>query len=284
MPLSHDVGKLGIIPLKTFQKRASLESVVVRQINVPEEMVYPQPFDVLWFVAKKLYISLPEWKGYMTTITTGDFSEKTRVITLPFINAPPTNYDTVYTALQYASEMFQLTQKDDDSYQLKVIITFDQPLYGKAREIIAAAPLDSQITNCIVRLGGFNLLMSFLGSIGYFMAGSGLKELLCTTHAPLSVDKMLQGHAFARAVRGHLLATTALANIILDKIQLTEDEKSTIMDILSCFLDEPPALNALNENLVIKRLAEKFGDKLEQLKNNGPTAQLWIQYFNMVIG
>jgi len=58
--------------------------------------------------------------------------------------------------------------------------------------------------------------MSFLGSIGYFMAGCGLKELLFITHAPLSVEKMLQGHAFARAVRGHLIARTALSNKILD--------------------------------------------------------------------
>ncbi|MBW0528211.1 hypothetical protein O181_067926 [Austropuccinia psidii MF-1] len=282
MPLSHDVGKLGIIPLKTFQKRASLESVVVKRINVPEEVVHPQPFNVLWFVAKKLNISLPEWKGYMTTITTGDFSEKTRVITLPFINAPPSNYDTVYTALQYASELIQLSQKDDENNKIKVIITFDQPLYWKAREIIATASPDSQITNCIVRLGGFHLLMSFLGSIGYLMAGSGLKELLCITHAPLSVEKMLQGHAFARAIRGHLLVTTALSNKILDQIQLTEEEKSAVTDILSGFLDEPPALKALNENPIIKKLTEKFGYKLEQLKNNGPTAQLWIQYFNMV--
>lgn len=50
------------------------------------------------------------WKGYMATITTGNFSENTRVITLPFINAPPSNYDTVYTALQYASELIQLTR------------------------------------------------------------------------------------------------------------------------------------------------------------------------------
>jgi len=201
--------------------------------------------------------------------------KKTRVITLPFINTPPSNYDTVYTAaLQYASELIQLTQKDDESNQLRVTITFDQILYWKAREIIATALPNSQITKCIVHLGGFHLLMSFLGSIGYFMAGSGLKELLCITHAPLSVDKMLQGHAFARAVRGHLLATTALSNKILDQIQLTEEEKSTVTDILSGFLDEPPALNALNENPIIKKLTEKFGDKLEQLKNNGPTAQL----------
>lgn len=74
--LSQGVGRLGIISLKTFQKRASLENVVVRRINVLEEMVHPQPFNVLWFVAKKLNVSLPERKGYMATITTGDFSEK----------------------------------------------------------------------------------------------------------------------------------------------------------------------------------------------------------------
>lgn len=275
MPSSHDIGELGIVPLQSFQKGASLESIVVRRIDVPEEMVYPQPFDTLWFIAKQLDIPLPEWKGYMTTITTGDFSEKTRVITLPLINAPPSNYDTVYTALHYASKLIQQTHK-------KLIVTFDQPLYWKAREIVAAEPLDSQISNCVVRLGGFHLLMSFLGSIGYFMAGSGLKELLCIVYAPLSVDKMLQGHAFARAVRGHFLATTALSNKILDQLQLTVEEKSAVTEILSGFLDEPPALNALNGNKTIKKLAEKYGETLEQLKANGPTAQLWIQYFKMV--
>lgn len=92
------------------------------------------------------------------------------------------------------------------------------------------------------------------------MAGSGLKELLCIAHAPFSVEKMLQGHAFARSVRGHFLATTALSNKLLDQIQLTEEEKFTVNDILSGFLDEPHALNALNENPTMKKLTEKFGD------------------------
>lgn len=282
MPSSHDIGELGIVPLQTFQKGATLESVVVRRITVPEEMIHPQPFDALWFVAKHQDMSLPEWKGYMTTITTGDYSEKTRVITLPIINAPPSNYDTIYTALHYACELNQGTDKDDQSNHPKVIITFDQPLYWKAREIVAAAPLDSKISNCIVRLGGFHLLMSFLGSIGYFMAGSGLKELLCIVYAPLSVEKMLQGHAFARAIRGHFLATTAMSRIILDQTLITEEEKSTVTEIVASFIDEPPSLNTVNENSNIKQLAKKFGDKLEELKDNGPTAQLWIQYFKMV--
>ena len=37
-------------------------------------------------------------------------------------------------------------------------------------------------------------------SVGYLMGGSGLKELMSTIYAPVSVKKMLLGHAFGRAV------------------------------------------------------------------------------------
>ncbi|CAH2107274.1 unnamed protein product [Euphydryas editha] len=64
MPPSHDIGELiGIVPLQTFQKGASLESVVVRRIIIPEEMIHPQPFDALWFVAKQLNMPCQNGKG-----------------------------------------------------------------------------------------------------------------------------------------------------------------------------------------------------------------------------
>ena len=49
---------------------------------------------------------------------------------------------------------------------------------------------NDDIHNVIVRLGGFHLLMSFLGSISYVMAGSGLKEALSCYYAPGTVDKL----------------------------------------------------------------------------------------------
>ncbi|KAK3752452.1 hypothetical protein QZH41_013499, partial [Actinostola sp. cb2023] len=52
--------------------------------------------------------------------------------------------------------------------------------------------------------------MSFLGSIGHLMAGSGLKELLELIYAPNAVEHMLAGKAVARAVRGHLIVDAAL--------------------------------------------------------------------------
>ncbi|CAH2107273.1 unnamed protein product [Euphydryas editha] len=84
------------------------------------------------------------------------------------------------------------------------------------------------------------------------MGGSGLKELLCIVYAPLSVDKMLQGHAYARAIRGHFMATTVLFNTILDQVQITEEEKSTVKKIVAGFLDESPAINTSNDNPIIK--------------------------------
>lgn len=60
--------------------------------------------------------------------------------------------------------------------------------------------------------------MSFLGSIGYIMGGNGLKEVLSVIFAPNSVDHILSGHAYSRAIRGHTLLQLALAHIILNEL------------------------------------------------------------------
>ncbi|KAG1706167.1 Carcinine transporter [Nymphon striatum] len=60
-------------------------------------------------------------------------------------------------------------------------VTFDQSLYMKASEIIAASP---ELKTCLVtRLGGFQLIMSYMGAIGYIMDGSGLDVLWQTVCA-----------------------------------------------------------------------------------------------------
>ena len=93
-------------------------------------------------------------------------------------------------------------------------MTFDQPLYIKAAEIVASSP---ELSNIFVRLGGFHLVMSYLGSIGYIMSQSGLKEMWETVYAHNSVDHMLTGHAYARALRAHMLTAAALVGHLLEK-------------------------------------------------------------------
>ena len=67
-------------------------------------------------------------------------------------------------------------------------ITFDQALWTKAVEII-----DAKSLNIVCRLGGFLIMMSFLGSIGSLMEGSGLSDLFDTVYGVNAVTHMMSG-------------------------------------------------------------------------------------------
>ena len=129
-----------------------------------------------------------------------------RIEILPFLNHNPTQPDTIYSALFYAQS---LTEK----YHLGMsYFTFDQPLYVKAADIIQASP---DITSIFVRLGGFHMIMSYMGAIGNIMSCSGLKELWETVYAPYSGKHMFTGLAYARALRAHMLSAAAVVSEML---------------------------------------------------------------------
>jgi len=80
-----------------------------------------------------------------------DQYERSRIVALPFINLDPSNLSTIYTA-------------QCEKHRLQVCpVTFDEPLglYIKAAEIVASA---QDLDKVVVRLGGFHLLVSYLGS------------------------------------------------------------------------------------------------------------------------
>ena len=59
--------------------------------------------------------------------------------------------------------------------------------------------------------------MSFLGSIGHLMAGSGIKEMFELIYAPKAVEQIMSGKAISRAVRAHLLLDAVLNGLLLYK-------------------------------------------------------------------
>lgn len=124
--------------------------------------------------------------------------------------------------------MVEAAKQCQKQEQKIVFVTFDQPLYHKAHEILASIDLDNDpynLTSIQVRLGGFHLLMSFLGAIGFIMDGSGLKEAFCEIYAENSSDKALSGHAYARVIRGHFLVQLALSELIFSSMELSDTEK-----------------------------------------------------------
>ena len=101
----------------------------------------------------------------------------------------------------------------------------------KVRDITACAGENSILSNVSVRLEGFHVLMSFLSSIGFITVGSDLKDLFSLIYASNSVDKILVGHAYTKAVRAYLIVQLALTKIILKNIHLTV-EHETVTTIL----------------------------------------------------
>lgn len=276
VPSAVVLGRLGNVPIETYSAETATdeyEKLEVMQLeNTPK--ITLRTSDIIWMYGKVHDIPrICGWNGFMEQFTASNKYAMTEVIPLPFINAPPSDLNTIYTTLLNALE------KCDTLKQQSCIVTFDQPLYQKARRMVACSP-DPRFRRIIVRLGGFHMMMSFMGSIGYIMSGSGLKDVLSQIYAPLSVDKMLTGHAYARAVRGHFLAALALGHLVFDRIDFTDDEKSEIEDVLDNF-DDGKSRDKLRDEPFLS-LSLRFHEELDKMEKNGPTSALWVMYFRLV--
>ncbi|GBL55344.1 hypothetical protein AVEN_21120-1 [Araneus ventricosus] len=267
------------IDLATYKKRsdnAGLASVSVSDVNIEpfNNVILPSGSDIVWLFGKNLdSIEIPGWNGFMEAATQDKEYELSKIVCLPFVNNPPSQYDTIYTALLIARE------KSTKAGQKTCFVTFDQPLYIKAQEIVRNCD-NSEVENKVVRLVGFHLLMSFMGTIGSIMAGSGLKELLTIIYAENSVEKIMSGHAYSRAVRAHVLVHLVLAELIWESVDLSEDEAVMMENALNDM--DPSVVLNIEENELLKVVSTKFRQALYTFESRGPTAKLWVQYFSMV--
>ncbi|CAD6204170.1 GSCOCG00009898001-RA-CDS, partial [Cotesia congregata] len=130
-----------------------------------------------------------------------------RVLLLPIIDQDPSNLQTIYTALHFAANHAKQIQMNT------CFVTFDYALWIKAKQILCNTQ-DEDLKNVQLRLGGFHLTMSYFKAVGTIMGGSGIKELFATVFATNSVDKILNCTTYSRAVRAHILAATAIGELI----------------------------------------------------------------------
>ena len=93
--------------------------------------------------------------------------------------------------------------------------TFDQSLYVKVYEIVSTKNM-----KIFIWLGGFHQWMSFLGSIGCLMEGSGLWTAPECVYVHLTVGHMFSRKAYACAVRGHVLCASAVLSLLLEDFWL----------------------------------------------------------------
>ena len=104
------------------------------------------------------------------------------------------------TALRHAQE---ITTKCGREF---IVSTGDLQMNRVTVNILWAYP--EQFGNIILRLGGMHMLMSFVGSVGTLMAGSGLYELLELTFA--DIQKMMTGKKVHQNVKALRIVTEEL--------------------------------------------------------------------------
>ena len=178
---------------------------------------------------------------------------------LPVINLSATNMTALHSLLCFVVEQSKNNKLPTPS------ITFDQPLYVKAYEIAMSNKIE-----IFVRLGGFHQLMSFLGSIGSLMEGSGLRRALETVYVPLTVGHMMTGKAYTRAVRGHMMSASAVLSLLLEEFwdSLTTNEQAQLVKIYDSpnpeeYKNDPKAVHLMQWFTTNKN--KKFVQNLEQL-------------------
>ena len=67
----------------------------------------------------------------------------------------------------------------------------------------------------VIILGGFLLMMSYMGSVGALMKESGLKEALTTCYGSNTVEHMITCKAVLRTLRGTLINIILFTNKLL---------------------------------------------------------------------
>ena len=161
-------------------------------------------------------ISCPNWSGYMQSSVKGDNYHVSDIQIVPFINLDPKKSETVFSALEFAqSQMSKLYPAMQGAKKIQGTITLDQNLHVIFDEIWLANK--ERFDQIFIRLGGFHKLMSYMGGEGFIMKGSGLEELFSTVYASNTVEHMMSGKAYSRALRGHMLVSAAVVKLMLEE-------------------------------------------------------------------
>ncbi|VDI67384.1 tripartite motif-containing protein 63 [Mytilus galloprovincialis] len=202
-----EIGKIDIRPYKLDKEtHTSLKFMKLNQVNATS---YSESLSLL---SRTVWpIKSTGWSALCQMVYGGVFPGKSSIVYLPMIDMNPSDLTCINSTLHFIS-------KEARRHNADPVVTFDQPLYWKAVNIILNEAESSTLKSMVVRLGGFHTEMSFLGSIGHIMNSSGLSELLETVYASTAVGHMLSGKAISRAVRGHFLTQTALTLLITSEI------------------------------------------------------------------
>ncbi|XP_034250200.1 uncharacterized protein LOC117650724 [Thrips palmi] len=242
-----------------------------------ESLLSAKSADMLWLAGQFIGLAEtpPGWSGFMTMLTENlQNYEVSSVLPLPFLNLPPSKPTTIYSVLRYSAE-------DAAKRNQHCLVTFDQPLYVKAVDLVLAEEPNGPLKAVTPREGGFHMFVSYMGAVGHTMAGSGLEELWQTVYGKCAVSHMISGHAYSRAWRAHSLTQQAIATLLLEDETLGERAMHTddIKELCSVYQQALDKQLNPEDSGAVQKLVTTMEEKLSTAAERGRTGRLWVQYF-----
>ena len=126
-----------------------------------------------------------------------------------------------------------------------------------------------------IRLGGFHLLKSYLGSLGKIMEDSGPLELIQLIYpGSTRADHILSGGCFDKAIRAHLLIDPAICQHVM-KNAFTDEE----LDKMRTFMEEVAdgKMGACHTAPIVAAFEQRFQETFKRLADGGRTPAFWVQ-------
>ena len=148
--------------------------------------------------------NIPSWTPFNQKVSDREHPQSI----IGYLPAPAHDMDTIATVLircQAIAKYFR---------QSKVVVTFDEALYCKAKELVWHN--SDRFGNVVVKLGGFHIGLNFLKTIGQHFKHSGLSDVLHESgvYTKLTTNKVLEGKCWNRAIRAHKLMLEYLWRIL----------------------------------------------------------------------
>ncbi|KAJ6661273.1 hypothetical protein lerEdw1_015410 [Lerista edwardsae] len=220
-----DVTALSKVDIVQYRfAKSALQGIKFKDIALFRDLTTPADVDILWEISFQFKQQQANWQGMMHLMHKGHTHPgKSSITFLPMIDMAPGDRTCIVSTLHF---ILKVAEK----HQFSAVVTFDQPLYWKASEVIQAEPTGSPLKDIVLLLGSFHTVMNVLGAIGTLMDGTGLRNILEEVYAENAVVHMLSGKAVARAVRGHLLVDNCLHQLLLNSIAEDTPDFAALID------------------------------------------------------
>lgn len=248
--------------------------------DLPTLINVDRTVDVLWELSLDFKQETPGWQGMMHTIHQGlEHPGQSSVVFLPMIDLYSGDKTCILSTLDFVCNLA-------NKHNAPPIITFDQPLYWKAAEIIMDAPQSSPLKSMILLLGGFHTFMNLLGAIGTLMEGTGLRNIMEVVYGSNAVQHMMTGKSVQRAFRGHLLVDRCLSQLVVSELQKDDSQFEALVtqaeEMYSSMLTKETTLESAAASDILNQIKEKMDTKRADLSQRSKTSQLWVSYQKML--